>query len=88
MLEEEKPFVARPLEEKYPVRVFLGVGELERNRPTRATENAEEMAARLAGLAKPGVEITFKEFEGEDHLSVVPGFISRALGFVLKPPSA
>lgn len=87
LLEEEKQFVARLLKEKHPVRVFLGVGELERNHPARMTENAEEMAARLAGLAKQGIEITFKEFEGEDHISVGQGFLSRALRFALKTPS-
>lgn len=87
-MEEEKQFVARLLEETHPVRVFMGVGELERNHPARMTENAEEMAARLAGLASQGVEITFKEFEGEGHISVGPAFISRGLGFALKAPSA
>jgi predicted alpha/beta superfamily hydrolase len=46
-------------------------------------DNAREFAAFLAGL--PGVKSEFFLFAGEDHGSVIPGAISRAVRFALAP---
>jgi predicted alpha/beta superfamily hydrolase len=48
--------------------------------------NARDLAQRLvlAG-SKSGLVVRFQEFGAEDHLSVVPASISRALEFALEP---
>jgi uncharacterized protein len=52
-------------------------------RRNRMVDNARELAARLAGLTAQGVRATFTQFAGEDHVSVIPAAISRAVGFAL-----
>jgi hypothetical protein len=48
--------------------------------------NARDLARRLeqAG-AKSGLAVRFQEFGAEDHLSVIPASISRALTFAVEP---
>jgi predicted alpha/beta superfamily hydrolase len=49
-------------------------------------DNARDLAKRLARSgAKSGFTVRFQEFSAEDHLSVIPASISRALGFALEP---
>jgi predicted alpha/beta superfamily hydrolase len=49
-------------------------------------DNARDLARRLAQSgAKSGFTVRFQVFSAEDHLSVVPASISRALGFALEP---
>jgi uncharacterized protein len=52
-------------------------------RQNRMVDNARELAARLARLAEQDVRVAFQEFAGEDHVSVIPAAISRAVGFAL-----
>lgn len=59
-------------------------GWLERN---RMVDNAREMAGRLGALAPHGLTVQFHEFEGENHVSVIPALASRALRFALVPNS-
>ncbi|UOM35633.1 alpha/beta hydrolase [Acuticoccus sp. I52.16.1] len=56
-------------------------------RANRMVDNAREMAARLDG-AVPGLDVAFQVFDGEDHGSVVPAFVSRALRYALSPATA
>jgi predicted alpha/beta superfamily hydrolase len=52
----------------------------------RMVENARGLAKRLAlSGAKSGLVVRFQEFSAENHLSVIPASISRALGFALEP---
>ena len=51
----------------------------------RMVDNARDLAQRLKAGAKSGLSVRFQQFSGEDHLSVVPASISRALGFALEP---
>lgn len=52
----------------------------------RMVDNAHGLAQRLAQAgAKSGFVVRFQDFRAEDHLSVIPASISRALGFALKP---
>ncbi|WP_226579268.1 alpha/beta hydrolase [Acuticoccus sediminis] len=55
-------------------------------RQNRMVDNTREMAARLSAV--PGLTVAFQEFAGEDHGSVVPAFMSRALRFALGPDPA
>lgn len=55
---------------------------IERN---RMVDNAREMAARLEKLAANGLRVRYDEFPDENHVSVVPPLVSRALRFALAP---
>lgn len=51
----------------------------------RMVDNARDLANRLAHVdAKSGLVVRFQDFSAEDHLSVVPASISRALDFALE----
>lgn len=62
---------------------MLGVGELEGTHKSGMNENALELSKRLS-MKDGRVNVQFKEFEGEGHLSVLPPLINRALRFALK----
>lgn len=49
----------------------------------RMVDNARELAGRLERLAPRGVRVAYEEFPGENHVSVIPALISRALRFAL-----
>jgi uncharacterized protein len=52
----------------------------------RMVENARDLAHRLAQAGSTsGFVVRFQDFSAEDHLSVIPASISRALGFALEP---
>jgi uncharacterized protein len=52
----------------------------------RMVDNARGLAKRLAqSSAKSGFVVRFQDFSAEDHLSVIPASISRALEFALEP---
>jgi predicted alpha/beta superfamily hydrolase len=52
----------------------------------RMVVNARELADRLMKIdARPGLIVRFQDFSAEDHISVVPASISRALEFALEP---
>lgn len=53
----------------------------ERLRLARMIENAGEMAARLAASSRVASESTV--FDGENHISVIPAMIARAIPFAL-----
>lgn len=52
-------------------------------RRNRMVENARGLAAELATMDRRALEVVFTEFEGENHASVLPAAISRALSFSL-----
>lgn len=52
----------------------------------RMVDNARELGGRLRALkGADGYAARFQEFEAEDHMSVVPASVSRALVFALRP---
>ena len=85
-----------------PLRLLLTAGEYEQSLSpaARAQPDARMMAQRLkergqidraraaATLlgAAPGIEARFDEIAGEDHGTVIPAAISRAVAFLLSPP--
>ena len=80
-------------EENYPsaaASATMGAAEVERwARYGRMTDNVPEMAARLKALPGPAdYAVEFKEFTGENHMSVSPASLSRAMTFALttQPP--
>jgi len=52
-------------------------------RRNRMVENARALALDLAKLDRAKLDVTFREFDDENHASVLPAAISRALRFAL-----
>lgn len=98
---KEADAVAASSAERSPADLFLSVGGLEQSlnaveaaqpdadkrlawkAANRMIGNARDLAVRLGGVS--GLSVAFEEFPGEDHASVVPLHINRALGLLLKP---
>jgi len=58
-------------------------------REWRMVDNARDLAARLASIkGGTGYSVRFHAFDGEDHLTVLPASISRAMAFALRPSPA
>ncbi|MEK8129136.1 alpha/beta hydrolase [Paenibacillus filicis] len=87
LLEQERQFKARLEQEPTAIQLLLGAGELEKSHIARINDNARELAGRLSTLSSRGVDVEYKEFEGEGHVSVLPVLISRTLRLVLRPES-
>lgn len=82
---EERSFVSRLETRPVHASLLIGFGELERGHISGNSGRARELSGRLAGLARQGVGVEFKEFEGEGHVSVLPVLINRTLRFALGP---
>ncbi|MNI25020.1 Ferri-bacillibactin esterase BesA [compost metagenome] len=63
-------------------RLLVTAGELERDHPTRINDNAKELVERLKPFSSCGLHVEYQEFEQENHISVLPVLISRAVRFV------
>ncbi|WP_152397356.1 alpha/beta hydrolase [Paenibacillus guangzhouensis] len=83
--EEEAEFVQRlhsgAGQQAEEARLMIAMGELEERHPSRMYELAEAMAIRLAPLEGQGLKVEFRVFAEENHTSVLPVLISRALRF-------
>lgn len=53
----------------------------------RMVDNARELAGRMTRLQFRGLQTDFVAFEGEDHTSVIPASLARAVSFALGPQS-
>jgi hypothetical protein len=64
--------------------VFLAAGSLEEahDYQQRFVSNAYELESRLRARSYPGLELGLRIFEGETHMSVFPGAVTRGLGEV------
>lgn len=82
---KEETFIGKVKEQPANLDCLISMGELERGHFTRSVELAEELAARLSGLTDYGVRVQYKEFENENHGSVLLVLISRALRLALRP---
>ena len=67
-----------------PVRLFLSAGSLEEAHDPRCglVSNLYGLEARLRARAYPGLDMALQVFEGENHMSVFPGAVTRGLGHV------
>ena len=59
---------------------------LKRRAERQMISRARALAGRLKGLEASGLRMSYEEFAREDHASVVPVALSRALRFALPPP--
>lgn len=53
----------------------------------RMVDNARELAERMTRLQSHGLQTSFVAFAGEDHTSVIPASLARAVSFALGPQS-
>ncbi|ANF98090.1 alpha/beta hydrolase [Paenibacillus bovis] len=86
--EEEQRFVAHCQSGKVTAEhlaLLIGMGELERTHTARNNERSEQLIERLSVLKTIGMQMEYREYRDENHLSVVPILISRALRFALHP---
>ena len=63
------------------IRALIAVGSLEENHKSRMVDRARELAHRLAALNRPGLHVEYRSFEDDNHVSLLPGLISRAIRF-------
>jgi uncharacterized protein len=100
VLKSEAAFLAREKNAKIPLRVLISVGAKEQDAYTSAplsevnkTVTAARMVFNARDLAdwlikstnERGFAVRYQDFNAEDHLSVVPASISRALQFAVEP---
>lgn len=66
------------------VKLFLSAGSLEEAHDPRCglVSNLYGLEARLRARAYPGLDMALRVFEGENHMSVFPGAVTRGLGHV------
>ncbi|WP_314587659.1 alpha/beta hydrolase [Paenibacillus terrigena] len=81
LCDEEMDFVQRLEHKAVEVGLMIAMGELEERHPSRMFELAETMAVRLSSLEGQGLEVQFRVFAEENHTSVLPVLISRALRY-------
>ncbi len=78
--------VARNFAENAPdltgKRLLIGIGGDELD---DMLEGSRAMFSILEPLFKQGLDLRYVEFDGEEHVSVLPAILSRAISFSLKP---
>lgn len=79
VLEKEATFINELSRASSEVGVFLTVGALERD---HMVQDANALSERLMNLQHNKFRFAFYEAEGENHASVVPTVLSKALRFV------
>ncbi|WP_281869598.1 alpha/beta hydrolase [Brevibacillus parabrevis] len=84
ILAEEQEFVSRLQRGGQPKQLFIGVGEEEETHPTRINEHARGVAERLGVFGDCGLNVSFEQFARENHISVLPVLISRAVRWFLQ----
>lgn len=82
--EEENQFLKRLERKDREISLFVAVGEFEKKHKSGMNENALELSNRLRNLAKSQLCVKFKEFEEENHVSVLPPLINKGLRFALR----
>ncbi|MCR8641646.1 alpha/beta hydrolase [Paenibacillus sp. N1-5-1-14] len=83
--EMEQHFTEQLKLNPHKIDLLITAGELEQSHPSRMNEYAKALAERLFGYADCGMHVEYKEFEGEGHVSVLPGLISRTARFAFQP---
>ncbi|MFX3636750.1 MAG: alpha/beta hydrolase [Candidatus Pristimantibacillus sp.] len=66
-------------------RLFIGIGSEEKPHMVR---DAEQLYTQLLPFNEQGLQLSFRKFEGEGHLTVIPSLISSALTFFLRKDRA
>lgn len=83
LLEEEQLFLSKFAQQKDKIRLLVTIGEFESVEETDVKECTRQFSQRLSSLSKNGLHVEFEEFRNENHISVLPVLISRAIHFAL-----
>lgn len=83
--EKERQFV-QLLQHNKPIDLLLTAGELERTHESLVNVKTKALAERLSALGNDRLSVEYREFEDEQHISVLPVFISKAIRFAMKNP--
>ncbi|MCQ6561273.1 alpha/beta hydrolase [Paenibacillus mendelii] len=86
LLEQERVLPSL-LKDGKPIRLLLTIGELERGAEGQNDEKIEAMAARLSKLPNHRLSVTYKKFEDESHISVLPLLMSQGIRFATRSHS-
>lgn len=81
ILEDEAKFISGLESHSGDIGLFLSVGSMEKE---HMVQDARALSERLMQLSHHPLRTVFHEAEGENHLSVVPTTLSRALRFVFR----
>lgn len=92
LLAQEQAFASSLMQEpptSVPVRLFMAIGDQERESAEASYRLTEAMAARLAALSlsRPSFEFSFKTFTDETHISILPALVSQGIRFAMKKTS-
>lgn len=79
LLEDERRFTAARKASDPPVSLFVATGGLEETQRIPMVTDSREVVSRLKAAADRGVKTDLYIAEGEDHGSIVPTALSRAL---------
>lgn len=79
LLAEEAVFSAG--DDTAEIHLLVAVGSLEDNHKSRMVDHAKELVARLSVLDRAGLHVEYRSFEDDNHVSLLPGLISRAIRF-------
>ncbi|MEF3311479.1 alpha/beta hydrolase-fold protein [Paenibacillus sp. GYB004] len=86
LLEKERTLPARLSGDGGRIGLLIAMGEQERTHKSNAYDKAEAMAARLSAPNHSRLDVSFKSFAEEGHISVLPVLISHAVRFLSKNP--
>lgn len=79
ILEDQRRFLATRKPSDPPVNLFLATGSLESSKGIPMVADSRELVSRMTAAKALDVSSQFFLIEGEDHGSIVPTVISRAL---------
>lgn len=79
LLRDQEKFIASRKPADAPINLFVAVGSREETSKIPMVTDSREIAARMQSVTDRGVTTQFFLVEGEDHGSIVPTTISRAL---------
>lgn len=82
VVKERRQFLKSLSQRPVDARLLITVGALEQG--SDMVSNSFEMSQALSGLQHKGLTVSYFAFEQEDHISVIPAAISRALNFAFK----
>lgn len=85
ILKEEQQFIENLKKDHKQLKLFIGLGELEKYHKNQIKDKAQNMSKRLSIYEIFGLHVEFTEFTQEGHVSVLLPLINKALRFSLHP---
>ncbi len=76
---EKEAFIEKLKQLQRQIKIMIGVGELEKQHFSGMNRNAAEISEELNQLQQYGIQIQFREFSEESHVSVLLPLINRVI---------